>query len=204
MFSAEAVLFPRQRVAGSSVVDCRRDSSHWHWLELGCSDAGELTTLTALPLLAGHSFAGSLVNRLAQTVLSREDPIETFFKSVPQGATQLQIIYPSSLQPSLVRRRTRMLAASRIGYHRRRIVGWGLLSVPQLPLMVSGGLCGGHERSCCRAASCFPPCSDGLCCAAVLVHADTRLALFGERAHAGARARARMRPGRTVRRQWAC
>ncbi len=43
----------------------------------------------------------------------------------------------ASLDPTLVRRRLRIVSLHRAAFHRRRILGWGLATVPQLPLLVT-------------------------------------------------------------------
>jgi len=83
---------------------------------------------------------GSLRNRmyrLAQAVLSREDPQEIFLKSVPTDHTEMLVLYPSSYKERLIRRRLRLLALQGRRRHRRRIFWWGLAMVPQIPLMVT-------------------------------------------------------------------
>ncbi|GFR49757.1 hypothetical protein Agub_g11917 [Astrephomene gubernaculifera] len=75
--------------------------------------------------------------RLAQWVLSQEDPLETFLKSVPHHASSLEIIHPVTMKERLVRRRLRRLALSQEHYHNRRILGWALATLPQLPLMIT-------------------------------------------------------------------
>lgn len=83
---------------------------------------------------------GSLRNRmyrLAQAVLSREDPQETFLKSVPTDHTEMLVLYPGSCKERLVRRRLRLLALQGKRRHRRRIFWWSLAMVPQIPLMVT-------------------------------------------------------------------
>ena len=84
---------------------------------------------------------GSLRNRvfrLAQAVLSREDPRETFLKEVAYGDVgKLDILYPSEMKEKLVRRRLRLLAVESIKRHRRRLLWWSLAAVPQIPLMLT-------------------------------------------------------------------
>ncbi|GLC47190.1 hypothetical protein PLESTB_001622500 [Pleodorina starrii] len=75
--------------------------------------------------------------RLAQWVLSQEDPRETFLKSVPRGATSLEIIHPCGLRERLVRRRLRRMALTQEAFHNRRILGWALATLPQLPLVIT-------------------------------------------------------------------
>mmetsp|Transcript_12753 Transcript_12753/g.27618 ORF Transcript_12753/g.27618 Transcript_12753/m.27618 type:complete len:347 (-) Transcript_12753:393-1433(-) len=73
----------------------------------------------------------------AQSVLSKEDPEESFFKSVPGDTRQLQVIYPASMSEVAVRRRLRMAALARYARHRRQLLGWTLASIPQLPLVLT-------------------------------------------------------------------
>jgi hypothetical protein len=75
--------------------------------------------------------------RLAQAVLSREDPRESFLKSVPTGAAQVEIKYPRSFEERLVRRRLRLLADQGHKRHRLRFVLWIFALIPQLPLMLT-------------------------------------------------------------------
>ena len=76
--------------------------------------------------------------RLAQSVLSREDPKETFLKSIPREVSaELKIIYPEGYKERLVRRRLRHLVAEGKRRHRTRLVWWMLALVPQIPLMVT-------------------------------------------------------------------
>ena len=42
-----------------------------------------------------------LLDRLAQAVLAREEPEETFLKSIPQDLIHLQIIHPVSVCPCM-------------------------------------------------------------------------------------------------------
>ncbi|GIL54817.1 hypothetical protein Vafri_10503 [Volvox africanus] len=77
------------------------------------------------------------LHRLAQWVLSREDPRETFLKSLPLRAHSLEIIYPCALSERLVQRRLRRMALAQEHYHNRRILGWALATLPQLPLVIT-------------------------------------------------------------------
>eukprot|EP00775_Hariotina_reticulata_P003909 gene3909-4163_t len=82
--------------------------------------------------------AGTFNNRLyrlAQYLMSRVDPSETFLKALPQQADALEIRYPSSLPERLVRRRLRLLAAKAIPFHRSRLRIWSMAILPQLPLI---------------------------------------------------------------------
>ena len=75
--------------------------------------------------------------RLAQSVLSREDPQETFLKSVPADHADLMVIYPNSFSERLVRRRLRAVTHHGKGRHRLRLLWWSLALVPQLPLALT-------------------------------------------------------------------
>lgn len=75
--------------------------------------------------------------RLAQAVLAREDPQESFLKAVPTDNGELQIIYPSIVSERLVRRRLRVLMHQGRRRHRVRLMLWSLLFLPQIPLMVT-------------------------------------------------------------------
>ncbi|GLI71157.1 hypothetical protein VaNZ11_016258 [Volvox africanus] len=77
------------------------------------------------------------LHRLAQWVLSREDPRETFLKSLPLRAHSLEIIHPCALNERLVQRRLRRMALAQEHYHNRRILGWALATLPQLPLVIT-------------------------------------------------------------------
>ncbi|KAG2488071.1 hypothetical protein HYH03_013374 [Edaphochlamys debaryana] len=77
------------------------------------------------------------LHQLAQWVLSQEDPTETFLKSLPKQPSALEIIHPSSLKERLVRRRLRRLALAQEHFHNRRILGWALATLPQLPLVLT-------------------------------------------------------------------
>lgn len=83
---------------------------------------------------------GSLRNwgfKMAQAVLSREDPRETFFKCLPAEQAPVEFTYPDAFQERLVRRRLRHIAADGLRVHRTRLVWWMLAIVPQVPLMVT-------------------------------------------------------------------
>jgi len=79
----------------------------------------------------------SYLYKLAQLVLSREDPVESFLKTVPKETNRVEVMYPASLNKDLVRRRVRMIAMRRSAWHRRRILGWILVTMPQLPLLIT-------------------------------------------------------------------
>ena len=83
---------------------------------------------------------GTLRNRgyrLAQAVLAREDPLETFLKSVPTEHANVQVVFPVTLPEKLVRRRLRGLSIHGQNRHRSRIALWTLALIPQLPLMLT-------------------------------------------------------------------
>ena len=75
--------------------------------------------------------------KLAQKVLSREDPRESFLKSVPTDGGILDIQYPDVFPEKLVRRRLRLIARQGRSHHRKGLILWSLLLVPQMPLMVT-------------------------------------------------------------------
>ncbi|KAG2430989.1 hypothetical protein HYH02_013521 [Chlamydomonas schloesseri] len=76
--------------------------------------------------------------RLATWVLSQEDPTETFLKSLPRNPPeQLEVIHPASVKERLVRRRLRRMAQAQEALHSRRILGWALATIPQLPLVLT-------------------------------------------------------------------
>lgn len=75
--------------------------------------------------------------RLAQGILSREDPMETFLKTVPTEHASVQVVYPVTLAERLVRRRLRCLALQGQRRHRTRILWWSFAMIPQLPLMLT-------------------------------------------------------------------
>lgn len=84
---------------------------------------------------------GSLKNRwyrfIVNVILKREDPRETFLKSVPLDNGTLDVTYPDHLPEKLVRRRLRLLAMQGRVRHRRGIMLWSLAFIPQMPLMVT-------------------------------------------------------------------
>ncbi|KAG1668746.1 hypothetical protein FOA52_014292 [Chlamydomonas sp. UWO 241] len=82
------------------------------------------------------SFTGQL-HRLAKFVLSREDAVESFLKSVPADTLSVQVFYPTGLRVALVRRALRQLAARRLSQHERWSTGWAASIVPQIPLLVT-------------------------------------------------------------------
>ncbi|KAL4445774.1 hypothetical protein ABPG77_008973 [Micractinium sp. CCAP 211/92] len=83
---------------------------------------------------------GSLRNRgyrMAQAVLAREDPRETFLKNIPAKPGPMEVIYPTAFREKLVRRRLRHVAAEGRRRHMTRLMWWALAMVPQLPLMLT-------------------------------------------------------------------
>ncbi|PNW79548.1 hypothetical protein CHLRE_08g358557v5 [Chlamydomonas reinhardtii] len=83
---------------------------------------------------------GSFRNRLyklARWVLSQEDPTETFLKQLPRQPGELEVIHPASVKERLVRRRMRRMAQAQEAFHNRRILGWALATIPQLPLVLT-------------------------------------------------------------------
>ncbi|DBB17621.1 TPA: hypothetical protein ACH3X3_002670 [Trebouxia sp. C0006] len=79
--------------------------------------------------LAKEGSIKSYMYRLAQAVLAREEPEETFLKSIPPDLVHLQIIHPSSIPEREVRRRLRLLTKQRRRKHSMRM----LTPVPALP-----------------------------------------------------------------------
>ncbi|KAG1672248.1 hypothetical protein FOA52_002950 [Chlamydomonas sp. UWO 241] len=79
----------------------------------------------------------SYLRMLAKFVLAQEHPDETFLKSLPPDTRTIEIMYPSSMDASRVRRHLRMMALRRSAMHRRRILGWTLMTLPQAPLMLT-------------------------------------------------------------------
>ncbi|XP_031490543.1 uncharacterized protein LOC116257719 isoform X2 [Nymphaea colorata] len=76
--------------------------------------------------------AGSMKSKIygfGQRLLARVQPSELFLKSISKEITGLQIIFPRSLNPRLVRRRLRHAAITGNVYHRRFFYG----SVSMLP-----------------------------------------------------------------------
>mmetsp|Transcript_22431 Transcript_22431/g.58571 ORF Transcript_22431/g.58571 Transcript_22431/m.58571 type:complete len:380 (+) Transcript_22431:73-1212(+) len=84
---------------------------------------------------AGEGTFKHWMYKFARGVLAREDPAESFLKQLPADADQFEVIYPSSLDQALVRRRLRLTAYSGVQRHKRRALGWGLFSFPQVPLV---------------------------------------------------------------------
>lgn len=83
---------------------------------------------------------GTLKNRsykFVRHILSREDPRESFLKSVPTDGGLLDLTYPDMYPERLVRRRLRLIARQGKGYHRRGLMMWSLLFIPQMPLMLT-------------------------------------------------------------------
>lgn len=85
--------------------------------------------------------AGSLRNRwhrfIVNVVLKREDPRESFLKSIPLDNGTLDVTYPDHLPEKLVRRRLRLLAMQGRARHRRGVLLWSLAFIPQMPLMMT-------------------------------------------------------------------
>ncbi|XP_057851834.1 uncharacterized protein LOC131062007 isoform X1 [Cryptomeria japonica] len=84
------------------------------------------------------------VYNLGQQLLMRVKPSEMFLKSIPKETTKVEIVFPSSLNPRLVRRRLRCVATSGAIYHRRYMYGsvallpftalFAVLPFPNIPL----------------------------------------------------------------------
>ncbi|KAI7842265.1 hypothetical protein COHA_003906 [Chlorella ohadii] len=83
---------------------------------------------------------GTMRNRgfkMAQAVLAREDPRETFLKNLPAKAAPVEVVYPTAFREKLVRRRLRHVCADSRRRHTTRLMWWVLALVPQLPLMLT-------------------------------------------------------------------
>ncbi|KAG2424461.1 hypothetical protein HXX76_014513 [Chlamydomonas incerta] len=90
----------------------------------------------ALQAAEEGSFKNRLYN-LATWVLSQEDPTETFLKNLPRQPGSLEVVHPASVKERLVRRRMRRMASAQEAFHNRRILGWALATLPQLPLVLT-------------------------------------------------------------------
>lgn len=75
--------------------------------------------------------------RMAQAVLSREDPRESFFKALPTQPGPVEFTYPGVFRERLIRRRLRHITADGLKSHRRRLLGWSLAMLPQIPLLAT-------------------------------------------------------------------
>ncbi|KAL3160134.1 hypothetical protein ABBQ32_010907 [Trebouxia sp. C0010 RCD-2024] len=87
--------------------------------------------------LAKERTIKSYMYRLAQAVLAREEPEETFLKSVPQHLASLQIIHPSSIPEKEVRRRLRLLTKQRRRKHSIRMISWAATAAPLTLLLLT-------------------------------------------------------------------
>lgn len=90
---------------------------------------------------------GSIRHRvysLGQWLLDRVKPSEMFLKSIPKDTTKVEVVFPLSLNPRLVRRRLRCMAISGAIYHRRYMYGsiallpfttlFAVVPLPNVPL----------------------------------------------------------------------
>jgi hypothetical protein len=87
----------------------------------------------------GSHPAGTIRHRIystGQNLLSRLPAQEQFLKAVPKDTPKVELIFPSSLNPRLVRRRVRYLAHYGTIYHRRLMYG----SMSLLPFTVLLGI----------------------------------------------------------------
>ncbi|XP_022953932.1 uncharacterized protein LOC111456340 [Cucurbita moschata] len=84
---------------------------------------------TALEKAPDKSFKNKL-HGIGLMLLSRVTPSEIFLKSITKDITSVEITYPSSLNPRLVRRRLRHIALRGIVIHKKYFYG----SVSMLPL----------------------------------------------------------------------
>jgi hypothetical protein len=75
--------------------------------------------------------------RFGLKLLARVKPSEIFLKSISKEVTSVQVTYPPSLDPRLVRRRLRHIAMSGTILHKKYLVG----SVTLLPLTSAFMVC---------------------------------------------------------------
>ncbi|KAF2595075.1 hypothetical protein F2Q70_00042917 [Brassica cretica] len=83
---------------------------------------------------------GSMKNKihgLGLKLLARVKPSEIFLKSISKEVTSVQVSYPPSLDPRLVRRRLRHIAMSGTILHKKYLIG----SVTLLPLTTAFTVC---------------------------------------------------------------
>ncbi|GBF88045.1 hypothetical protein Rsub_00757 [Raphidocelis subcapitata] len=75
--------------------------------------------------------------RLAQWVLRRVDPDESFLKDLPSAPGALvEFRHPTSVPERLLRRRLRLLSRARAPLHQKRTWYWAAAILPQVPLAV--------------------------------------------------------------------
>ncbi|EYU21257.1 hypothetical protein ABFS82_09G129600 [Erythranthe guttata] len=67
------------------------------------------------------------IHGLGLKLLSRVKPSEIFFKSIPKDINRVDIVYPSSLNPRLVRRRLRHIAFRGSVIHKKYLYGSAIL-----------------------------------------------------------------------------
>ncbi|XP_038896484.1 uncharacterized protein LOC120084733 isoform X3 [Benincasa hispida] len=91
---------------------------------------------TALEKAPHGSFKNKL-HGIGLKLLSRVKPSEIFLKSITKDVTSVEITYPSSLNPRLVRRRLRHIALRGAAIHRKYFYG----SVSMLPLTSAFTVC---------------------------------------------------------------
>ncbi|KAI8469876.1 MAG: mitochondrial K+-H+ exchange-related-domain-containing protein [Monoraphidium minutum] len=118
---AGATLGDKARLAAAALQDwgAAKVDKQWHAIQT-----------------AREGSMNSYLYKLAQFVLRRVDPDESFLKGLPQGATALEFHYPAGVDPRLVRRRLRLLCRAGAPFHERRTYLWALSVIPQLPLAV--------------------------------------------------------------------
>lgn len=133
----EAWLLAREyRLSGKTVFQSVTPLTHYvsnkmesQWITLGAAKEGSIK----------HR-----LYRVGEKLLSRIKPSEMFLKSIPADATSLEIIFPSGLNPRLVRRRVRHIGKSGAQIHSKYMYGsfaclpfsvlFGILPVPNVPL----------------------------------------------------------------------
>ncbi|KAG0628545.1 hypothetical protein M758_1G035000 [Ceratodon purpureus] len=94
---------------------------HKNWSELGAQPIGSF----------GHR-----MHSLGQSLLNRLPAEEQFLKTVPKDTPKVELVFPSSLNPRLVRRRLRYLAHRGSLYHQKLLYG----SISLLPFSVLFGI----------------------------------------------------------------
>ncbi|KAG0625987.1 hypothetical protein M758_2G093900 [Ceratodon purpureus] len=100
----EALMFLSCSKSGARMIP----SMHKNLSELGAQPIGSFGHRM-------HCFGQSLLNRLP--------PEEKFLKTVPKDTPKVELVFPSSLNPRLVRRRLRYLAHHGSLFHQKLLYG---------------------------------------------------------------------------------
>lgn len=111
------------------ITDFMSNKMHQKWLVLQKAPVGSIR----------HR-----VYSLGQWLLDRVKPSEMFLKSIPKDTAKVEVVFPLSLNPRLVRRRLRCMATSGAIYHRRYMYGsiallpftalFAVVPLPNVPL----------------------------------------------------------------------